>query len=84
MFIAGFLWMTILLMESIENPHIYNGVDGFRGFLLGTNTYTFFYFALIFMIVGGVVLLTEVFVLGKPVEGIYDTKVESDVLDEGR
>lgn len=37
-FIAGFIWLTILIVLSITNPYVYNDVNGFIGFLQGTRT----------------------------------------------
>jgi hypothetical protein len=42
LFICGFVGVLLLVSISIFKPWNYNGIEGFRGFLLGTHTEMFF------------------------------------------
>lgn len=59
LFVSGFIWMTILMVLSIYNPWKSNGIDGFKGFLLGTDMVGFFLIALGLIVIGLLIVFIE-------------------------
>ncbi len=59
LFASGFIWLTILMVLSVYEPWDYNGIDGFRGFLLGTDMVGFFIVALGLVLIGLLTVLHE-------------------------
>lgn len=52
LFVSGFAGVLLLVCISIFEPCIYNGIGGFRGFLLSTDTEMFFVLFCILSILG--------------------------------
>lgn len=52
MFVSGFIGILVLMCISIFKPWEYNGIGGFEGFLLGTDTKSFFHLYCVLFIVG--------------------------------
>jgi hypothetical protein len=59
MFFSGFTGVLVLVCISIFKPWVYNGVNGFRGFLLGTDTELFFVLYCILGVIGMMICLFE-------------------------
>jgi len=58
-FLAGFTWLTVLIILSVQHPHVFNGVDGFVGFLFGNNMMVIFIVAIVLTFIGLRVMLAE-------------------------
>ena len=52
LFICGFAGVLLLVCISIFKPWTYNGIEGFRGFLLGNDTEMFFVLFCILSVLG--------------------------------
>ena len=61
LFLTGFFGMTALWIISIFEPQIYNGIQGFQGFLLGSGTTPFFIISCVLCAVGLVISLVEAY-----------------------
>lgn len=58
-FLSGFTWLTVLMVLSVNNPHVFNGVDGFIGFLLGSDMVAVFTVAVALVIIGLRIMFVE-------------------------
>lgn len=61
LFVGGFTGTLALVCISIFNPWDYNGIRGFRGFLLGSGTGLFFTIYCILSILGIVICSIEAY-----------------------
>ena len=61
LFITGFIGVLSLGIISVYNPVIYNGIGGFQGFLLDTNTTFLFVISCILCAIGFIICLVDAY-----------------------
>ena len=61
LFFTGFVGMLTLCCISVFKPWNYNGIEGLRGFLLGTNTTSIFVISCIICVIGLIICVIEYF-----------------------
>jgi len=61
LFVTGFIGIFVLVILSIYNPVIFNGISGFYGFLLDSDTLLFYIISCILCVVGLIVCIIEAF-----------------------
>ena len=62
LFVTGFIGIFVLVILSIYNPVIFNGIRGFYGFLLDSDTLLFFAISCILCAVGLIVCVIEAYI----------------------
>ncbi len=65
LFICGFIGISSLVCMSINNRFDYDGITGFRGFLLGTNSGVFFILYCVLCLAGLIISYVEAYSKGK-------------------
>jgi hypothetical protein len=60
-FFCGFIGLLAIVCISVFNPWNYNGIGGFAGFLLGSDTLLFFLLFCILSVIGAVICSLEAF-----------------------
>jgi hypothetical protein len=61
LFISGFIGLLYFTYLAIKNPWNYNGITGFKGFLLGTDSSLMYYTTLSMFISGILICIFEVY-----------------------
>lgn len=61
LFLSGFIGILVLVCISVFKPWVYNGVQGLKGFLLGSDTMLFFVTYCVISIIGIVLCLLEAY-----------------------
>ena len=62
LFVTGFIGIFVLVILSIYSPVIFNGISGFYGFLLDSDTVLFFVMSCILCAVGLIVCVIEAYI----------------------
>ena len=61
LFVTGFIGVLLLGILSVNNPVIYNGIRGFRGFLLDTDTTFLFVISCVLCGAGFIICLVDAY-----------------------
>ena len=61
LYIAGFIGILSLGIVSVYNPVIFNGISGFRGFLLDSDTTFLFIISCVLCVIGFIICLIDAY-----------------------
>ncbi|MFA9556856.1 hypothetical protein ACERII_06115, partial [Evansella sp. AB-rgal1] len=60
--VVGIIGVLVIIVLSVNSPWSYNGIDGFLGFLLGSETITFFVLFAVMSVAGVVICFYEAYI----------------------